>query len=212
MDGAGRIGPRSQRQRVAGADTQTFRVSLDLFGLVTSLALLVALGAIIGRGRRKGVSGPSSARDVPVRRLTCADVERSFRPTGKTGELLFARSDDGSKQVTAHWAEYTAEGLTQMLVSFIYQGRELRLTEEISDLVGSPSFTHKAENLTKVCATDMIREVQRCGPYTLRLSRDLWIAERKSEARSGEPVELATVRFYLDGRQATYVRSYAVKS
>lgn len=187
-------------------------MSLDLFGLVTSLALLAALGAVLAKRRGKMVSGPSSARDIPVRRLTCADVERSFRPNGKTGELLFARSEDGSKQVTARWSEYAAEGLTQMLVSFVYQGRELRLTEEISDVLSSPAWTHKAENLTRVCATDVVREVQRCGPYTLRLSRDLWIAERKSDARSGEPVESASVRFYLDGRQATYVRSCAVKS
>ncbi|GMU53116.1 MAG: hypothetical protein AMXMBFR33_22620 [Candidatus Xenobia bacterium] len=191
--------------------SKTIRVSLDLFGLVTSLALLVALGMVLGKRRRQKVSGPS-AREIPVRRLTSVDIERSFRPTGKTGELLFARSEDGSKQVTARWTEYAAEGLTQMLVAFVYQGRDLRLSEEISDTVASPAWTHKAENLTRVCATDVIREVQRCGPYTLRLSRDLWIAERKSDARSGEAVESALVRFYLDGRQATYVRSHAVKN
>ncbi|MCE7868916.1 hypothetical protein DYH09_00915 [bacterium CPR1] len=187
-------------------------MSLELFGLVSSLALLVAFGSWIGKRQGRKVSAPPSARDIPLRRLTCADVERSFRSTGKTGEMLFARSEDGSRQITARWTEYAAEGLTQMLVSFVYQGRELRLSEEISDLVASPAFTHKAENLTRVCAADVIREVQRCGPYTLRLSRDLWIAERKSDARPGEAVESALVRFYLDGRQATYVRSYTVKN
>lgn len=182
-----------------------------------TLATLACLGGIgyyfYDKRRASGKPEARSGREISPRRLTAADLEQSFKPTGKTGELVFARSEDGSRQVTARWKEYAADGLVHLLVSFVHNKNELRLTEEISDHLTDKKYnwTHKAENLTAVCATEMIREVQRGGPYILRLLRDEWIAEKKQDARPGVALESAQVRFYLDGRRATYVRTAAVK-
>lgn len=189
-------------------------MSVDTVGWVASAACLGAIGYYLYERLRGGVPKGTAARarEIPWRRLTTADVLTIFKPTGKSGELLFARSEDGSKQVTARWTEYAAEGLVHLLVAFVHNKHDLRLSEEIRDqLTDKQPWTHKAENLDQVCATEMIREVQRGGPYILRLLRDEWIAERKSEAKKGEPSETAQVRFYLDGRRAAYVRIAALK-
>lgn len=184
-------------------------MSIDLGSVAGILACVGAVGYLIYE-RRKGPrpSSVPAARDIPPRRLKMSDLERSFKPTGKTGDLLFARSEDGSRQVTAQWTEYAAEGLVHLAVSFIHNKHALLLTEDLSD----PGWSHKADNLSQVCCTEMIREVQRGGPYMLRRLRDEWIAENKhGEAKPGEQVESSQMRFYLDGRRAIYVRSQVVR-
>lgn len=190
-------------------------MSVDVVGFIASAVCLGAIGYYLYERLRGGGSQASvaRAREIPPRRLTTADVLESFKPTGKSGELLFARSEDGSRQVTARWTEYAAEGLVQILVAFMHNKHSLRLTEEIRDqLTERVPWMHKAENLEQVCATGMVREVQRGGPYTLRLLRDEWIAERKTpDVKPGEALETAQIRFYLDGRRATYLRSASLK-